>query len=226
MLGLRWEKLFSPAYTVLRVWLEPGERVVAEAGAFLLARGEVEVETSVGGIVRGLKRALLGGESLFLNTYTAKGRAELWFVPRLPGDVEAIELSGDEWYVQDASYLAHYGDIKVSTKMLGVKGLFAEGELFWLKVSGTGVVWVNGFGAIEVVEVEPGETITVDNYHLVAMPSDTEYRIRRFGGKWRSFLFGGEGFVLEVEGPTKLIIQTHILPPLAQLIAKFLPEKR
>ena len=210
---------------MLKIWLEPGEQIVAEAGAFLLARGEVEVETGIGGIIGGLKRALLGSESLFLNTYTAKGRAELWLVSKTPGDIEAIDLSNDEWYVQDASYLAHYGDIKITTKMLGVKGLFAEGELFWLKVSGTGTVWVNSFGAIEVVEVRPGETITVNNYHLVAMPSSTEYRIRKFGGKWKSFLFGGEGIVLEVQGPTRLLVQTRILPPLAQLIAKFLPKE-
>ena len=223
---LRWEKHHFPAYTVLKIWLEPGEQVVAEAGAFLLARGEIDVDTSTGGITGGLKRALLGSESLFLNTYTAKSNAELWLVPSTPGDIEAIELSEDEWYVQDASYLAHYGDIKVATKMLGIRGLFAEGELFWLKVSGTGTVWVNSFGSIEVVDVKPGETITVDNYHLVAMPSNTEYRIRRFGGKWKSFLFGGEGIVLEVKGPTRLLIQTRTLPPLAQLIAKFLPVKR
>lgn len=221
---MRWEKVCSPAYTVLKVWLEPGERVVAEAGALLLARGEVEVETSTGGVLRGLKRALLGGESLFLNTYVARSRAELWFVPSVPGDIEAIELSGDEWYVQDMSYLAHYGDVEISTKWLGVKGLFAEGELFWLKVSGTGTVWVNGYGAIELVEVGPGETVTVDNYHLVAMPASTEYKIRMFGRKWKSFLFGGEGLVLEVQGPTKLLVQTRVLPPLAQLIAKFLPK--
>ncbi|HIP66168.1 MAG TPA: TIGR00266 family protein, partial [Pyrodictium sp.] len=42
---------------------------------------------------------------------------------------------------------------------------------------------------------------------------------------WKSFLFGGEGIVLEVQGPTKLLVQTRILPPLAQLIAKFLPKE-
>jgi len=221
---LKWVKEHGPAYTVLKVYLDPGESVTAEPGAMMLYRGEVEVETSSHGIGAALRRALLGGESFFLNTYHAVGSAEIWFVPGTPGDIEAIELEGGEWVVQDTSYLAHYGDVKVSAGYRGFRGLLAEGELFWLKVSGVGTVWVSSYGAIERVEVPAGERMVVDNYHLVAMPADTSYSIRKFGGL-KSFLFGGEGFVVEVDGPATLLVQTRILPPLARLLAKYIQRR-
>ena len=220
---MKWRKEHGPAYTVLKVFLEPGESVTAEPGALMLYRGEVEVETKSHGLGAAFRRALLGGEGFFLNTYHAVSSAEIWFVPGVPGDIEAIELAG-EWFVQDTSYLAHYGDVEVSAGFRGLRGLIAEGELFWLKVSGAGTVWVSSYGAIERVEVPAGETMVVDNYHLVAMPADVDYSVRKFGGL-KSFLFGGEGFVLEIHGPATLLVQTRILPPLARLLAKYIRSR-
>jgi len=223
---LEWRIDHGPVYSVLKVRLEPGESVWAEPGAMMLIRGSVDVETSSGGIFSGLKRALLGGESFFLNRYTASGArpAEVWLVPGVPGDIYGVELRSDRWLVQDTSYLAHAGNIEIDTKYQGFRGLLAEGELFWLKAEGRGVLWVSSYGAIEEVEVPPGETLIVDNYHLVAMPYDTDYTISKVGGL-KTFLFGGEGFVVEIRGPARVLVQTRILPPFAELLARFLPRR-
>lgn len=221
---MRWRVDYGPVYSVLKVWLGPGEEVWAEPGALMLLRGSVDVETTSGGVLRGLRRALLGGESFFLNRYVARGDAEVWFVPPVPGDIRGVELRGEEWVVQDTSYLAHAGDVEVGARFRGLRGLFAEGELFWLSVRGSGTLWVTSYGAIDEVEVPAGETLVVDNYHLVAMPASTEYSVRRFGGL-KSFLFGGEGFVVEVRGPARLLVQTRILPPFAHLLARFMPRR-
>ena len=112
----------------------------------------------------------------------------------------------------------------VDARFRGLRGLLAEGELFWLSVRGRGVLWVTSYGALEEVEVPAGETLVIDNYHLVAMPASTEFDVRRFGGL-KSFLFGGEGLVLEVRGPARLLVQTRILPPFAHLLARFMPRR-
>lgn len=221
---MEWRVDYGPVYSVLKVRLGPGEEVWAEPGALMLLRGSVDVETTSGGFLRGLKRALLGGESFFLNRYVARGEAEVWFVPPVPGDIRGVELGGEEWVVQDTSYLAHAGDLVVDARFRGLRGLLAEGELFWLSVRGRGVLWVTSYGALEEVEVPAGETLVIDNYHLVAMPASTEFDVRRFGGL-KSFLFGGEGLVLEVRGPARLLVQTRILPPFAHLLARFMPRR-
>jgi uncharacterized protein (TIGR00266 family) len=218
---LRYEVSGKPAYSILKVSLEPGEEVWSEPGAMVLLRGDIEVKTESGGFGAGLVRRLLGGESFFLNRYRAgAGGGEVWFAPGIPGDIETISVDG-EWIVQDTSYLAHYGDIGVTAKFTGLRGLIAEGDIFWLKVEGRGLVWVNSYGSIERVEVPPGERLIIDNYHLVAMPADARFTIRKFGGL-KTFLFGGEGFVVEVEGPTTVYLQTRILPPLAALISRYI----
>ena len=211
----------SPAYGVLKVKLRPGESVVVESGSYMLSRGEVEIKTMTGGIVRGILRALAGGESLFLNMITARSEAEVWIAPPVAGDIAAVRLDGGELVIQDSSYLAHIGDIRVGVAWRGLKGLIAEGELVWLKASGRGVVFINSYGAMEELRLGPGERVTVDNMHFVAMDSSVRWRIRKFGG-WKSFLFGGEGFVVEVEGPGRVWLQTRNLPAFAGILARFL----
>ena len=190
----------------------------------MLMKGDVEVKTTSSGIGRAILRKLAGGENFFFNILRAHSPAEIWLVPETPGDIEAIELRDDEWLIQDTSYLAHDGDVEVSAGFHGIRGFIAEGELFWLKTSGRGTVWINSYGGIERVEVPPGEKVIVDNFHFVAMPAFTRCNVRKIGGL-KTLVFGGEGLAIEAEGPTILYLQTRTLLPLARLLAKFLPRR-
>ncbi|GAB6148591.1 TIGR00266 family protein [Stetteria hydrogenophila] len=223
---MKWLVDHRPAYSTLKVQLEPGEEVTAEAGAFMLGRGRVSVKTSTGGILKGLLRRFMGGESLWLNTYRAEGGpAEVWLVPPLPGDIEALNLTGDSWVIQDSSYLAHYGHVDLSVAWRGFKGLLAEGELVWLKASGHGTVWVNAYGGIERVKVPAGERVVIDNFHFVAMPEGVKYRITKIGGL-KTMILGGEGVGVEVWGPAEVLVQTRTLPELVRLLLRYLPHRR
>ena len=206
---------------MLKVELEPGENVTAEPGAMVYMKGDIEIKTSSGGILKGIMRSMLGGESFWLNTYRARSQAEIWFAPSLPGDIEALEINGKGLIIQDTSYLAHHGDISIGTAWRGFRGLLAEGELFWLKAEGRGLVWVTSYGGLEKLELKPGERVIVDNFHFVAMDDGMKWKVRKFGGL-KSFLFGGEGLVIEVEGPGRLVLQTRSLPPFIGLISKYI----
>ena len=218
---MKWEIVQGPAYAMLKINLNPGESVTAEAGAFVAGKGDYEVKTHTGGgILTALARRLAGGESIFLNTFIARTPTELWFAPSLPGDIKYLELDG-ELIVQDMSFLVSHGDTRLTVAWKGFKGLLAEGELVWLKVTGRGGVWVNSYGAIETIELRPGESMILDNFHFVAMDSSIDYKIRKFGG-WKSFFLGGEGVVAELYGPGRVLVQTRSLPPLAATIAKLI----
>lgn len=214
-----------PSYTVLKVKLGPGDSVTAEGGAMMLMKGDIEVKTSTGGIKDAILRGLAGGETLFLNTFSTETGGEVWLVPPMPGDVEYIPLNNEGYFIQDTSYLAHHGNVKVSVGWRGVKGVLAEGQLVWLNVKGTGGVWVNSFGAIEKIELQSGEKVSVDNFHFVAMSENTKWSVRKFGG-WRSFLLGGEGIVFDVEGPGRIYLQTRVLSLFAELLAPYLPRQK
>ncbi len=212
----------GPAFSILKVTLEPGESLWVESGSYMLNKGDVEIKTTTGGVLKGLLRAVAGGESLFMNIITAKSRSEVWIAPPVAGDIVEVPLSGDEIFVQDSSYLAHIGEVDVSVGWRGLKGLIAEGELFWVKARGYGKVFINSYGAIEKIEVQPGEKITVDNGHFVAIKGG-EWKVRKFGG-WKTFFLGGEGFVVDVVGPATLWVQTRNLPAFASIIRRFIPS--
>ena len=213
---------YRPSFALLKVSLSPGETITVEAGSYMLHKGEVEIQTKTGGLLKGLARSLLGGESMFMNTFVARSPSEIWIAPSVMGDIIEVDLNGT-LYVQDMSYLAHTGDIDVTVGWRGLKGLFAEGELVWLKIEGRGKVFINSYGAIERIDLNPGEKITVDNMHFVAMDGTVSWRTRKFGGM-KSFLFGGEGIVMDVEGPGRVWVQSRNLPIFARILRKYLPS--
>ncbi len=213
---MEWRIDHRPAYSLLRLHLTRGESVWFEAGAYVYHKGSVEFRTTSGGIGAALKRALLGGESFFLNQAIAKGDTELGLAPAVPGDIAAVEFSG-ALLVQDTSYLAHVGRVRVTTRWMGIRGLFAEGEAFWLSLEGEGLAFLASYGGVEEHRLGVGEKMTVDNGHIVALDASVGMRIRKFGGL-KSFLFGGEGLVVELTGPGRVWIQSRTLPPFAALI--------
>lgn len=100
---MQTEVMYQPAYSVCRVRLNRGEQVRAESGAMVAMDPAIQIETrATGGIMKSLTRSMLGGESFFQNTFTAEADAEIFFAPRLPGDILVTELSG-EMIVQSGS---------------------------------------------------------------------------------------------------------------------------
>ncbi|NPA85880.1 MAG: TIGR00266 family protein [bacterium] len=219
---MHWQLDCRPAYTVLQVFLEPGEQITAVPGTLLYLKGEIDTKTSSLGIIKGLKR-LLAGSSFFLNTYIAQTEAELWLAPFLPGDVEHLQLEGC-YYAKQGAYLAHSGEIEVSAKFLGFKGLFAEGEFFWLKLEGKGDVWLNSYGGIRKIELKEGEKIVVNNDYIVAFDASMKFDIRWFGKSLKTKIFGAEYLVVEFTGPGTVYVQTRNLSPLVCLLAEKIEE--
>ena len=224
---MEWRIDSKPSYSILKVKLNPGERVYAEPGAMVFMSSGIEVETKArGGVLKSLLRSMLAGESFFINTFHAREPGEVWFAPSLPGDIHYVEIHGDRGLVvQDTSYLAHHGEIDLTVTWRGLRGLLAEGELVWLKLVGEGGAWITSYGGIEELELKPGERVIIDNFHFVAMDDGMNWNVRKFGGI-KSFLFGGEGFVVEVEGPGRVYIQTRSLPPFAQILAKYIGRQK
>lgn len=198
--------MYKPAYSVLKVELEHEESIEAEAGALMMIEGDVEVKTKS----RGFLRALTTSESLFVNIYVAKSSpTTLWLSPPIPGDIMYIPLDGSRGViVNDKCYLASHGDVKHKIVWRGLRGIFGGGGLMWLHFTGIGGVWVNAYGSIVEREVRPGEKLTIDNVHLVAMEDTLEYNIKRFGSL-KTMMFGGEGFVFRVHGLGKIYLQTR-----------------
>lgn len=201
---------YSPAFAVASVELGPGEAVKSEAGAMVGKTPSVDIETSTqGGMLKGLRRSVLGGESFFMNTFTAGPQGgEVSFAPDLPGDVLVWELSGQTVYLQSGSYLASAATIDVDSKWGGAKTFFSGEGLFILKCSGTGTLILSSYGAIDSRQLAPGETYTVDSGHVVGWSDGITYVTRKVGN-WKSTFLSGEGLVADLTGPGTIYLQTR-----------------
>ena len=144
-----------------------------------------------GGLFGAIKRAA-GGESAFISTFTARGGpGEVTLAPGSPGDIAAIELTGQPFFVQSSSYLAGDSSLTVDTKWGGAKSFFAGEGLFVLMVQGLGLLLVSSFGAIHRKMLRPGERYVVDTGHLVAWEGTTQYTLRKAAsGFFRSMVSG------------------------------------
>ncbi len=206
---MQTEVLYSPAYATARLVLAAGESVRAESGAMLAMSPGVSVQTSTqGGVLKGLKRSLLGGESFFMNTFTSQhDGGEVYVAPTLPGDVVAWPLDG-QLFVTSGSYLASTAGVEVDTQWGGRRTFFSSEGLFMLRLAGRGEVVLSSYGAIHHLDLAAGQTWTVDTGHMVAWTENVQYAVRKVGG-WKSTLFSGEGLVCDLTGPGRIYLQTR-----------------
>jgi len=220
---------YGPAYAMVTCNLDPGDSIVAEGGAMVSMTPGIDVQTSSGaaggGILGGLKRAALGGETFFMNTFTANAPSQVSFAPASPGDVVHHPLDGNtNVMVTSGSYLFSDGQITVDTKWGGAKTFFSREGLFLLNVAGAGNLFISSYGAIRRVDLQAGQTFVVDTGHVVAFHAGMGYNVRKFGN-WKSTLLGGEGLVVELTGPGSVWIQTRSPQSFAGFIAPFLPTQ-
>ena len=146
--GYKYEVLHQPAFSLAVIQLQAEQSIQAEAGAMVSMSANIELQSQMkGGLFGAIKRAA-GGESAFVSTFTARGGpGEVTFAPGAPGDIAAIELSNQTFFVQSSSYLAGDAGLTVDTKWGGAKSFFGGEGLFVLMVQGRGLLLVSSFGA-------------------------------------------------------------------------------
>lgn len=221
-----YEILHQPASSLAVLHLQADESVMAEAGAMVSMSANVELQSQMkGGLLGALKRAA-GGESAFVSTFTARGGpGEVTLAPGAPGDIAAIELNNQSFFVQSSSYLAGDAGLTVDTKWGGAKSFFGGEGLFVLLVQGQGLLLVSSYGAIHRKRLEAGERYVVDTGHLVAWEGTTQYTLRKAAAGFFRSMVSGEGIVAEFSGPGELLIQTRNLAALAGLLKPFFPSQ-
>ncbi len=223
---MNYEVKYGPAYALGIVSLEAGEKIQAETGAMVSMSDTIKIETGMkGGLLSGLKRSVLGGESFFLNTFEAEQAGEVTIAPALPGDVMALELTGQALLIQSGSFLAATPEIDIDTKWGGGRTFFSREGLFLLRCTGTGTIFLSSYGAIHLVELDAGQRYVVDTGHMVAFDDTVTYDVGRVGS-WKSTLLGGEGLVCKLTGPGRFYLQTRNPESFVEWLVPKLPGKR
>jgi uncharacterized protein (TIGR00266 family) len=226
----------------VKVELDPGEAVLAEAGSMMYLEDGIQMETifgdgsqqqQQGGILGALLQAgkrVIVGESLFMTVFMnqGQGKRKAAFAAPYPGKIQAVKLSdvGGELIAQKDSFLCAAKGVALDiafTKRFGA-GLFG-GEGFILeRLKGDGWCFIHAGGTHEERTLAPGETLRVDTGCIVAMTPTVEYDIQMVGGI-KSVLFGGEGlFFATLRGPGKVWLQSLPFSRLASRIYAAAPQ--
>ncbi len=208
--------------------LEDGESMICESGAMSWMTPNMEMQTSSGGLGKMFGR-MFSGESLFQNTYTAKGGSGLIaFTSCVPGNIIAVEITPDKpIIIQKKAFLAMTTGInmevffqkKIGTALFGGEGFIMQ------KLSGSGTVFLEIDGSTINYNLKPGQQMLVSTGHLAMMEESVTMDIQQVRGV-KNVLFGGESlFNTVVTGPGVVTLQTMPMSNLIAAIASRLPVK-
>lgn len=219
-------QIFGDDMQFVEISLDPGETIVAEAGAMMYIDNAIYMDTVFGDgsdkdqgkgfmdKMLGAGKRALTGESLFMTTYTNQGNAKkaVAFAAPYPGKVIPVDL-GDyqgQLICQRDTFLCAAKGIELEIafqKNIGA-GLFGGEGFILQKLIGAGLAFLHAGGTIIQKELQPGETLKMDTGCLVAMTAGVNYDIA-FASNIKSAIFGGEGLVLAtLQGPGHVWMQS------------------
>ncbi len=220
---MHYEILDAPDFGFIRVSFDgAGETLTTESAAMVARDSAVKMTTNMpGGLLGAAKRKLLGGESLFQNTFTAGGPGDrLLIAPAPEGDVRVHELvRGEHLFLSSGNWLANGAGVTLDTKWGGARGFFSGTGFFLLRCDGEGPVFFSSYGAVHEVDVGPDGYIC-DTSHVVGFTGGLQYTVRKVGGI-KSLFLSGEGLVCEFRGQGKLWIATRSADRLASFLHPF-----
>lgn len=232
-------EIFGEEMQYVEITLDPGETVVAEAGALMYMTMGVKMETVFGdpgsskgfwGKVMDAGKRVVTGESLFMTTFTnvVSDRQQVAFASPYPGKVLPIDLKefDGELICQKDSFLCAARGVQISIafqKRIGV-GLFGGEGFIMQKLLGDGLAIVHAGGTLMRRTLGAGEKLKLDTGCLVALTRSVDYDIEFVGGI-KNTLFGGEGlFFATLTGPGEVWCQSLPFSRLAGRIHAAAPQ--
>jgi uncharacterized protein (TIGR00266 family) len=223
---MRIETRHNPAFGVARLMLEGGESINGEAGAMYQHSANVQIESRMQGGIGGALKRKLSGESAFVSEFTAPQEGG-WVdvAPVLSGTVYADTVEeGRAMIITRGSWLASDKSVALDTKFGNTSTIFGGEGLFVIRASGSGQLVLAAYGAVDVHDLNPGEGLTIDTGHLVSYDETMPTRIRKAAVGMMSTLKSGEGLVMDIQGPGRVVTQSRNPSAFTSWIASLLPS--
>lgn len=224
---------------IVEVELDPGETVIAEAGAMNYMEEGISFEAKMGdgsepdqgffGKVLSAGKRAMTGESLFMTHFTNRGsgKKRVAFAAPYPGKILPIDLAqvGGRVICQKDAFLCAALGTKVTIafhKRLGT-GFFGGEGFILQKLEGDGKAFIHAGGTVVKKQLQ-GETLRVDTGCLVAFTEGIDYDIER-AGNLKSMFFGGEGlFLATLRGHGTVLLQSLPFSRLADRVLANAPS--
>lgn len=232
-------EIFGNDMQTVEVELDPGETVVAEAGAMNWMEDGISFESKMGdgsepdqGLMGKLfsagKRAITG-ESMFITHFTnqARDKKRVAFSAPYPGKIIPVDMAamGGELICQKDAFLCAALGTRISiafSKKLGA-GFFGGEGFILQRLQGDGLAFIHAGGTIVQKQLQ-NQTLRVDTGCIVGFTPGIDYDIER-AGNLKSMFFGGEGmFLATLSGQGTVWLQSLPFSRLADRIIAHAPS--
>jgi uncharacterized protein (TIGR00266 family) len=227
-------EIFGGELQLVEIELDPGETVIAEAGAMTYMEENIDYVAKMGdgstpnqgffGKLVAAGKRVLTGESMFMTHFTnnGQGKRRVAFGAPYPGKIIPLDLSefGNEIICQKNAFLCGALGTKIGMKFAKKLGVgFFGGEGFILQhLQGDGLVFMHACGCIIQRDLEDGQVLRMDTGCLVAMTAQIDYDIQK-AGNLKTMLLGGEGlFLVTLTGPGRVWMQSLPFSRLAERV--------
>ncbi len=224
---------------LVEVELDPGETVIAEAGAMNYMEDGITFEAKMGdgstpneGIMGKLlnagKRAMTG-ESIFITHFTNSGtrKKRVAFAAPFPGQIVPLDMSeirGEILCQKDSFLCAAFGtEVSIAFTQRFGAGFFGGEGFILQRLRGDGMSFIHGCGTIIRKELN-AELLRVDTGCLIGFTPGIDYSIER-AGNLKSMFFGGEGlFLATLRGTGSVWLQSLPFSRMADRILQHAPK--
>lgn len=232
-------EIFGDDMQIVEIELDPGETVIAEAGAMNYMEEGITFEARMGdgsraeeglmGKLLNVGKRVLTGESIFLTHFTnqGQGKKRVAFAAPYPGKIIPVEMTkvGGELLCQKDAFLAAALGTEVGiafTQRLGT-GFFGGEGFILQRLKGDGMAFVHAGGTVIQKKLD-NDTLRVDTGCLVAFTKGIDYSIER-AGSLKSMFFGGEGlFLATLSGKGLVLLQSLPFSRMADRILSHAPS--
>jgi uncharacterized protein (TIGR00266 family) len=224
---------------IVEVELDPGETVIAEAGAMNYMEEGITFEAKMGdgskpdtgffGKLMTAGQRVLTGESIFMTHFTnnGAGKRRVSFAAPYPGKIIPVDMEkvkGELLCQKDAFLCAALGtEVGIAfSKRLGA-GFFGGEGFILQRLRGDGMAFVHAGGTVIQKKLQ-NETLRVDTGCIVAFTKGIHYDIQR-AGSLKSMFFGGEGlFLATLSGTGLVLLQSLPFSRMADRILQHAPK--
>lgn len=219
----------NPSYAVARCHLNQGESCSLQSGVMMAHSAGVQLNSSTGGgLLSGLKRSFLAGESFFVTTAQSTQLNDWIDITNvLPGDILPIAITPNRpFFVTAGCWMGNSEGVQTDTKWGNFHNFFGGEGGFGLCAHGEGLCILGVYGALDIMDLAPGETVIIDTGHVVAYDLNMRFQLRKAAqaGLIKSMM-SGEGLVFEFQGPGRVYLQARNRSGLESFIRSVVPNK-
>lgn len=198
-------KLIGSFVKHLEVELAQGESFYSERRSLIYSDAAIDTGTEmIGNSLGKILGAVVGGESLILLRHQNLSPMPAKLTVGAGSGLIHFKLTGEQLICRRGAYVASTAKVDITLR-LSIAGLMGGMQSLLQRISGNATVFLACVGDPVIVDLQPGQTIKVDEDHFLATVGIPESRMSAQWG-FRSKIAGEGWSMIHITGPGRVYL--------------------